>query len=265
MQPFRYQRPATLEEASTLLADDPEATLLAGGMTLIPTLKLHLAMPSRLIDLGAIDSLRGIRRTKQGFEIGALATHDDIATHGELCAELPALAGMAASIGDPQVRNRGTIGGSLANNDPAADYPAAVLALEGTIVTTRREIAANEFFAGMFETALERAEIITAVRLSLPRRAGYAKFANPASRYALAAVMVTELPTGVRVAVTGAADSVYRETGMEDRLGRRFEPQALDDYAVDANRMSSDLHADGEYRAQLVRVMAQRAVERARA
>lgn len=260
MHPFRYERPATIEEAATLLADDAEATLLAGGMTLIPTLKMRLAMPTVLVDIGGIDALRGVRAVDGGFEIGAMTTHDAIARHRELAAAQPALCRLAASIGDPQVRNLGTLGGSLANNDPAADYPAAVLAMNATVVTTTREIAADDFFDGMFQTALQPGEIITAVRFPTPRRAAYSKFANPASRYAIAAVMVADTKSGVRVAVTGAADAVYREAAMEEALNANFAVASLGGIQVDAAAMASDLHADSDYRAHLVGVMARRAV-----
>lgn len=260
MHAFRYERPATIEEASALLADDAEATLLAGGMTLIPTLKMRLAMPTVLVDIGGIDALRGVRAVDGGFEIGAMTTHDAIATHRELAAAQPALCRLAASIGDPQVRNLGTLGGSLANNDPAADYPAAVLAMNATVVTTTREIAADDFFDGMFQTALEPGEIITSVRFPTPRRAAYSKFANPASRYAIAAVMVADTDGGVRVAVTGAADAVYRESAMEEALNADFTVASLERIQVDAGAMASDMHADSDYRAHLVGVMARRAV-----
>ncbi len=260
MTPFEYLRPTSVAEAEKALAGDDEALLLAGGMTLLPTLKMRLAQPSTLIDLGAIDGLRGIRETNQGVEVGALTTHAEVAASDLLHNVLPALSDTARHIGDPQVRNRGTLGGSLANSDPAADYPAAVLGLGATVITQRREIPADEFFVDMFETALEPAEIITAVRFPLPRAAAYAKFANPASRYAVAGVMVVKTAAGVRVAVTGAASCVFRASAMETALDQRFVADALDGVAVDASQFNSDMHASQEYRGHLVKVMAQRAV-----
>lgn len=263
MHDFAYHRPASLEEALRLLAEGDDATPLAGGMTLLPTMKLRLAMPSALVDLGAVDALRGVRESGQGVEIGAMTTHAEVAANPAVRERLPAVAALAARIGDPQVRNRGTIGGSVANNDPAADWPAAVLAFGARIVTNRREIAADEFFSGMFETALDAGELIVAFRFPAAARAAYAKFPNPASRYAIAGVMVAVVDGDVRVAVTGAAASVFRATGMEQALGRRFAVASLDDVTVDQDLMNTDMHADAAYRAHLTRVMACRAVEAA--
>lgn len=260
MYGFSYHRPASLRDARRILEDSEEAKLLAGGMTLLPTMKLRLAGPSDLVDLGAIDGLRKIRDAAAEIEIGALACHDDVAAHRDVRASLPALAELAGMIGDPQVRNRGTLGGSLANSDPSADYPAAALALGATVVTDRREIAAQDYFTGMFETALEPSEIIRAVRFPKVRRAAYAKFRNPASRYAVVGVMVAETGSGMRVAVTGAAAMVFRARSFEEALDRKLSPEALDGLAVEKEDLNDDLHATPEYRAHLVHVMAKRAV-----
>ncbi len=265
MHDFDYYRPDTLDVALALLREHDDATLLAGGMTLIPTLKFRLAQPGALVDLGAIRELRGIRDNRQFIEVGAMTIHADIAASSLIRQRLPALASLVRCVGDPQVRNRGTIGGSVANNDPAADYPAAVLGLNAVVVTDRREITADEFFPGMFETALEEGEILVALRFPVPQRAAYAKFANPASRYAIAGVMVVE--TGgadddrVRVAVTGAAPAVFRARNIEAALNAKFNVSSLDGLTIDPDALSSDMHADAEYRAHLVITMARRAVE----
>jgi len=260
MTPFDYHRPKALAEVEKLLAADPDALLLAGGMTLLPTLKMRLAQPSALIDLGTLDALRGIHEDDGKLVVGAMTSHADVACNPLLRRKLPALARLAANIGDPQVRNRGTLGGSVANSDPAADYPAAVLGLNATIVTQRRTIAADDFFLAMFETALEPGEIITAVRFPIPLAAAYAKFANPASRYAIAGVMVARTSQGTRVAITGAGSRVFRSPEMEAALDRNFTVDALAPLVVDAAEFNSDMHASQDYRAQLVKVMAQRAV-----
>ncbi len=262
MLPFDYQRAQDLDDAERRLADDENALLLAGGMTLLPTMKMRLAMPSTLIDLNGIAALRGVRTHADGLEIGAMTTHAAVAADPLVRDHLPGLAELAARIGDPQVRNRGTLGGSLANSDPAADYPAAVLACNATIVTRRREIPADEFFFDLFETALEPGEIVTAVRFPPVARAAYAKFANPASRYALAGVMVAADGDGWRVAVTGAGSCAFRHAGLEAALAREFTPAALDGVEIDARAFNDDLHASADYRAALVRAMAQRAVAR---
>lgn len=263
MHDFTYHRPASIDEALRLLDDGEDASLLAGGMTLLPTMKLRLAMPGALVDLGGIGELRGIRDTGEALEIGAMTTHAEVAASDTVRSRLPALATMAGRIGDPQVRNRGTIGGSVANNDPAADYPAAVLALDAQVVTNRREIAADEFFAGMFETALEAGEMIVALRFPVPLRAAYAKFPNPASHYAIAGVMVAAGARGVRVAVTGAGAAVFRARDMEAALDGEFSAAALAGVEIDPGTLNTDLHADQAYRAHLVAVMARRAVEAA--
>lgn len=260
MYEFSYHRPRTLAEAAALLKANEEAKLLAGGMTLLPTMKLRLARPSDLVDLGGIDELQGIRVDGDAVEVGAGVRHGDVAANPDVRRAIPALAELAGKIGDPQVRNRGTLGGSLANSDPAADYPAAVLGLAAAIRTDRREIAADDYFLGLFETALEPGEIVQSVRFPTPQRAAYAKFPNPASRYAIVGVMVADTRDGVRVAVTGAGACAFRATAFEDALRRDFSPSALEGLAIDATDLNSDLHASAEYRAHLVTVMAKRAV-----
>lgn len=260
MYEFTYHRAGSLDDAKAKFAAGDDATLMAGGMTLIPTLKQRLAMPSDVIDLGGIDGLAGIRVEGDTLVIGAMTKHDTVANSAEVKAFCPALAELAGLIGDPMVRNRGTIGGSVANNDPAADYPSAVLGLGATVVTDAREIAADDFFTGMFETALEPGEIIREFRFPKPKRAAYGKFPNPASRYAIVGVFVAEAADGVRVAVTGAAAFVFRHSGMEGALSGNFSAGALDGMAGDPGAMNSDIHASAEYRAHLVGVMARRAV-----
>lgn len=263
MHSFDYLRPATLEEATRLFRENADAKFLAGGQTLIPTLKQRLAQPSALIDLTRISGLAGVKATAAGISIGAATRHADVAGAPEVKASLPALARLAAHIGDPAVRHMGTLGGSIANNDPAADYPAAVLALGATVHTTSRSIEADDFFTGMFETALAEGEIIRAVTFPVPEKAAYAKFANPASRYAMVGVFVARFAGGVRVAVTGAAPCVFRETAMEQALTRSFTPAAVSAIRVSPEGLNSDLHGTAEYRAHLVTVMARRAVEAA--
>jgi len=263
MHSFDYLRPATLEEATRLFHENADAKFLAGGQTLIPTLKQRLAQPSALIDLTRISGLAGVKATAAGISIGAATRHADVAGAPEVKASLPALARLAAHIGDPAVRHMGTLGGSIANNDPAADYPAAVLALGATVHTTSRSIEADDFFTGMFETALAEGEIIKAVTFPVPEKAAYAKFANPASRYAMVGVFVARFAAGVRVAVTGAAPCVFRETAMEQALTRSFTPAAVSAIRVSPEGLNSDLHGTAEYRAHLVTVMARRAIEAA--
>lgn len=260
MYNFTYTRATSVEDAVNALSQDEDAKILAGGMTLIPTLKQRLAAPSQIIDLSGLDGLKSIKIAENHIEIGALTRHADVAAHDRLQDALPALAALAGHIGDPQVRNRGTLGGSLANNDPAADYPAAVLGLGATIVTNAREIAADDFFKGLFETALAVDEIITSVRFPIPRRAAYMKFPNPASRYAIVGAFVADMGNGIRVAITGAGPSVFRWGEAEDALGKSFTAQSLEGLKVDASDMNSDLHASAEYRAHLVGVMTRRAV-----
>ena len=260
MYDFSYHRPATIAEASALIADAEDGVYLAGGQTLVSTLKQRLAQPSDVIDLGRIDGLDGVKSLGGVIEVGALTRHGDVAASPDVQKAIPALAVLAGMIGDPQVRNRGTIGGSLAINDPAADYPAAVLALKGTIHTDRREIAADDFFMDLFETALDDGEIITRVSFPLPERAGYAKFPNPASRYAMVGVMVVDLGGAVRVAVTGAGPCVFRQRQMEMALAENFTAEAIAHITVSDDGLNDDIHGSAEYRAHLVTVMAKRAV-----
>jgi len=260
MHDFDYHRPATLDEACALVAANADAKLIAGGMTLLPTMKMRLAAPAELVDLGMLDELRGIAEAGNGIETGAMTTHADIANSDLLAQHIPALAGLARRIGDPQVRNRGTIGGSLANSDPAADYPAAVLGLGATIVTDRREIAADDYFLGLFETALAPDEIVTRVRFPRPVRAAYAKYPNPASRYAIVGVFVAETGGAWRVAVTGAGPCAFRLETLETRLARDCTPAAVDGIRIDDENFNEDLFASRDYRAHLVAEMARRAL-----
>ena len=263
MYAFNYHRPDSLEAAIGLLRTCEDGLFLAGGQTLLQSLRQRLAQPSDLIDLSALPELSGIRREGDQLVIGAMTRHAEVAASDLVRQSIPALAALAAGIGDAQVRNMGTLGGSIANNDPAADYPAGVLGLGATVVTSERELAADEFFTGMFETALEPGELIREVRFPIPRRAGYVKFAQPASRYALVGVMVAESAAGVRVAVTGAGPCVFRVPAMEQALAQDFQPQALDGIEVPADELNDDLHASAEYRAHLVGVLARRAVKAA--
>ncbi|HEX9448070.1 MAG TPA: xanthine dehydrogenase family protein subunit M [Dongiaceae bacterium] len=261
MHNFNYQRPGSVADAVKALGSAGDGKIVAGGMTLVPTLKQRLAAPSDLIDLGAIADLKGIKAEGDGVTIGAMTRHVDVATSALVKSTIPALAHLAEGIGDRQVRNRGTIGGSLANNDPAADYPAAALALGATIRTNKREIAADAFFKGMFDTALEEGEIITAVHFPKPEKAAYQKFAQPASRYALVGVFVAKTKGGVRVAVTGGGNGVFRSQELEAALAANFTPQAAKAVKLNAGDFSGDLHGTPEYRASLVVTMAARAVQ----
>lgn len=261
MNAFDYRRPRTIDEALALLNADDEAQLLAGGMTLIPTMKQRLAAPSVLIDLALIDDLRGIRWEAQQLVVGAMATHWEVAESDLAKQHVPSLASLAYGIGHAQVRHRGTLGGSIANNDPAADYPAALLALGGVVETNRRSIEADHFFTGMFETALAADEIVTAVRFPTAEMAAYAKFPNPASKYAMVGVFVARQESTVRVAVTGAASCVFRHRELEQALQRRFDADAVDAVMIDATDFNQDIHASADYRAELVKVMAGRAVK----
>jgi len=263
MYEFNYHRPGSLDEARRILAGNDEAKILAGGMTLLPTMKMRLAQPSDLVDLSDIDSLYGIDDQGDSISIGAMVRHAEVAESELVRSAIPALAVLANSIGDAQVRNRGTMGGSISNSDPAADYPAAVLGLDAVVTTDSRTIAADNYFLGMFETALEPGEIVTSVSFKKPRRAAYAKFPNPASRYAVVGVMVADLDSGVRVAVTGAGGCAFRSAALEDALSANFSADAIDGIAMDASDLNSDLHASADYRAHLVSVMARRAVSAA--
>ncbi len=261
MYEVQYHRPGSIDDAIKLLGDADDPKVLAGGQTLLPTMKQHLAAPSDLVDIRRIPGLSGVTRDGDALRIGAATTHAEVAGNADVLAHLPSLACLAAGIGDPAVRHMGTLGGSVANNDPAADYPAAVLALGATVITTAREIAAADFFDGMFTTALDEGEIITAISFPLPKRGAYAKFRNPASRYAIVGVFVAETGGGVRVAVTGAGEGgVFRSAEMEAALSADFSESALDAVSVPADGMMSDIHGSAEYRAHLVKVMAKRAV-----
>jgi carbon-monoxide dehydrogenase medium subunit len=263
MYDFAYHRPKTLADAVNGLKGKPDGKAMAGGMTLIPTLKQRLAKPSDVVDLADLKELAGVKADASGVTIGAMTRHADVASSSDVKSAIPALADLASHIGDPAVRNRGTLGGSVANNDPAADYPAAVLALNATVTTNSRKIAADDFFKGLFETALAEGELITSITFPKVEKAAYMKFPNPASRYAMVGVFVAKTAAGVRVAVTGAGPSVFRVTAMEDALGKNFSSAAIKDIKVPADGLNSDIHGSAEYRAHLVNVMARRAVDAA--
>jgi carbon-monoxide dehydrogenase medium subunit len=263
MYSFNYQKAKSVADAATVLAKNGDAKALAGGQSLIAAMKLRLAHPTDVVDLGTIPELKGIKVDGSSVTVGAMTRHAEVAASPEVRKAIPALASLAGGIGDRQVRNMGTIGGSLANNDPAADYPAGVLGLGATVVTNKRKIAADDFFKGMYETALGQGEIITSVVFPVPKRAAYTKFKNPASRYAIVGVLVADTGKGVRVAVTGAAPSVFRVPEMEKALASKFAPESVANVKVPADGLNSDLHAKADYRAHLVTVMARRAVEAA--
>lgn len=262
MYAFSYQRPASIEEAASLLGAHEDAKLLAGGQTLLPTMKQRLAAPELIIDLGGIPDLRGITVANGVVTVGAMTRHADLVADPALASVFPGLCKLASTVGDPAVRNRGTVGGSVANFDPAADYPASLLAVNGMIATNRRSIAAADFFLGLFETALEEGEIVTQVSWPIPRRSGWAKFANPASRYAIAAVFVADVEGEAGVGVTGAGQNgAFRSREIEDALrARGFAPEALDGVTLSEDEMNSDIHAGARYRAHLVVEMARQAV-----
>ena len=261
MYDFDYHKPSSLADAAQRFGAAAEGRLLAGGQTLLPTLKQRLDKPSDLVDLSAIAELKGIRVDGGNVVIGAMTTHAEVAASAQVSGDIPALAALAAHIGDPQVRNRGTLGGSIANNDPAADYPAALIALGATVNTNTRGIGADDFFTGLFETALGSGEIITSVSFPVPERAAYAKFPNPASRYAIVGVFVAKGAGGVRVAVTGAGQGgVFRIGAMETALDGNFSADAIAGVTVSDAGLSSDIHASAAYRAHLIGVMAGRAV-----
>jgi carbon-monoxide dehydrogenase medium subunit len=265
MYALNYHRASSVADAAKLQKKGDDAKFVSGGMTLIPAMKSRLAAPSDLIDLTHIKDLKGIKVSGKTVTIGAATTHAEVATDAKLKAVCPALSYLASHIGDPHVRHRGTIGGSIANNDPAADYPAAMLAMGATIITNKREVAADRFFTGLFETALKDGEIVTGVSFTAPAKAGYEKFRNPASRYAIVGVFVAK-GKDVRVAVTGAGDEgVFRVKAMETALGKSFEAAALDGITVPAGGLMSDMHASAEYRSSLITVMAKRAVAKANA
>ena len=260
-----YTRAKDAADAGKQMRAAEDGKYLSGGMTLLPTMKQRLAAPTNLIDLTHIKDMDGITVTRKEVTIGAAATHASVATHAKLMKVCPSLCGLAAHIGDPAVRNRGTIGGSIANNDPAADYPSAMMALDAVIITNKRKIKAGKFFTGMFETALKEDEFVKAVTFTAPKRGAYAKFPNPASRYAMAGVYVADYGKGdVRVAVTGASQGgVYRAKDMEKALASSFTAEALNECTVDADDMLADIHGSSDYRANLVKVMAKRATQKA--
>ena len=265
MYSFTYHRPATVRQAVNLLTKDPEAKVLAGGHSILPVMKLRLAKPSALVDIGHIADLAGIELKGRSIVIGAGTKHVDVANSQVVKDALPVLAEVAGMIGDPAVRHRGTIGGSLANNDPNADYPAAALGLGATIITSKRRITADEFFKGLFETALEPNEIITKVSFPLAKKAAYQKFKHPASGFALVGVFVSKRGSDIRVAVTGAgASGVFRVKSFEEGLKKRFSPKSIEGMSQSADGMNTDIHGSAEYRAHLVGVMARRALAAAK-
>ncbi len=263
MPGMSYHRPASIAEAVKLLASDSDAKLLAGGQTVLPSMQLGLLAPSAFVDLGGIAELRSIRSDAKTITVGAMVTHAAVAASQDVRTRLPALAQLASEIGDRQVRNRGTIGGSLANSDPAADYPAAVLGLGATVLTDRRQIAADDFFKGLLETALGSGEVITAVSFPVPERAAYVKFPQPASRFALVGVFIAKSGKSVRVAVTGAGSCAFRVKILEEALAKSFVAQACEGITVPAAGLNGDIHGSAEYRAHLIPVLTRRAVQAA--
>lgn len=261
MYQFTYSSATSLQDALAQIGQGAQA--LAGGQTLIASMKQRLASPEKLLDLAGIQELQGIRKEADSWVIGAMTRHQDVAAHADLAQSIPALAVLAGGIGDRQVRAMGTIGGSLANNDPSACYPSAVLALNATIKTNKREIKSDDYFQGLYATALSPDELIVSVRFPIVQAAGYAKFKQPASRYALVGVFVAKTAAGVRVAVTGAANGVFRHAGLESALTANFSASAVDAVTVNAADLNADLHASAEYRAQLIKVQTQRAVQQA--
>src|ERR1700722_3401677 len=264
MYAFTFSRPTTVRQAAQILAKDEDAKLLAGGHTLLPTMKLRLAKPSQIVEMGLIEGLSGIEQSGRAVTIGAMTKHHEVNDSPVVQQAIPVLAKMAGLIGDPAVRHRGTIGGSAANKEPNAAYPAGRLALGATIITNKRRIKADDFFTGMFSTALEPAEIITKVSFPIPKKAAYQKFRNQASRYALVGVFVGKRGSEIRVAVTGAGgNGVFRVTAFEEALKKRFSPKSLEGLTVPADGLNSDIHGSAEYRAHLIGVLARRAVAEA--
>ena len=258
MKNFNFKSPTNTKEATKMATG--RATFLAGGMSLLPAMKLRLAAYSDLINIKKIKTLSGIKVSSKSLRIGATTTHSLVSNSKEVGKSIPSLAVLADGIGDPQVRNRGTIGGSIANNDPAADYPSACLALNATIHTSKRKISADKFFKGMFETDLKKGELIESVEFEVPEKSGYAKFPNPASRYAVVGVYVAKLKNEVRVAVTGAASCVFRSKELENALSSNFSNSAIDNTDISNKGLNSDIHASAEYRAHIIKVMAKKAV-----
>jgi aerobic carbon-monoxide dehydrogenase medium subunit len=264
MYNFQFHRPTGLRQASNMMGKLEEAKILAGGQTLIPTMKLRLASPNNLVDLNMVEGLSGIEVKGRSIVIGAMTRHVDVATSADVKANIPALAYLAGLIGDPAVRHRGTLGGSIANNDPNSDYPAACVGLGATIHTTKGKHEADAFFKGLFETALAPDEIVTKVSFPIVKKAGYEKFKNQASRFALVGVFASKRGSEIRVAVTGAgSNGVFRVASFEEALKKRFAPKSLEGLTIPADGMNSDIHGSAEYRAHLVGVMARRAVARA--
>ena len=260
MYDFAYHKPSSVAEAVAILSADPEAKPISGGQTLLPALKHRLNRPTALVDLSGIAELKSVTQEGNDLVVGAMVKHVEVATNPLIKGAIPSLAAMASTIGDTQVRNRGTMGGSCANNDPAADYPAAALALGATFVTDKRSIPADEFFVGMFTTALEPDELLVAVRFPIPAKAGYAKMRNQASRYSMAGVFVAQTADGVRVAVNGAASNAFRRPEAEAALAANWSPEAVADLDQAPDEMNSDIHGSAEYRAHLVKIMTKRAV-----
>jgi carbon-monoxide dehydrogenase medium subunit len=260
MYSFEYQKAKSVDEAAKIISKDSDAKVLAGGQSLVATMKLRLSKPSTVVDLGTIKGLSGIKVDGKNVTVGAMARHAEVAASADVKKAIPALAALAGGIGDRMVRNMGTIGGSLANNDPAADYPAAAVGLGATIQTNKRKIAADDFFKGLYETALGADEIITAVNFPIPKKAAYVKFPQPASRFALVGVFVAQTGGGVRVGVTGASSHAHRAKPIEDALAKSFTADAANAVKIPADHLNSDLHGSAEYRAHLVSVLAGRAV-----
>ena len=263
MYSFNYQKAKSVDDAAKTIAKNADARLLAGGQSLIAAMKLRLAKPSDLVDIGGVKDLAGIKVDSKAVTLGAMSRHAEVAASAAVKKAIPALASLAGGIGDRMVRNMGTVGGSLANNDPAADYPAGALGLGATIETNKRKITADDFFKGLYETALGKGEIITQVSFPIPKRAAYMKFKNPASRYAIVGVFVADFGSSVRVAVTGAGPCAFRVAQMEKALAAKFAPESVASIQVPEKGLNSDLHAKADYRAHLITVMARRAVEAA--
>ena len=258
MKSFNFKSPSNAKEATKLAKG--RSTFLAGGMSLLPAIKLRLAAYSDLINIKKIKGLSGIKVSSKSIRIGATTTHASVASSKEVGKSIPSLSVLADGIGDPQVRNRGTIGGSIANNDPAADYPSACLALNATIHTSKRKIPADKFFKGMFETDLKKGELIEEVEFEVPEKSAYSKFPNPASRYAIAGVYVAKLKNEVRVAITGAGNCVFRSKELEEALSSNFTPSAIDNVNISDKGLNSDIHASAEYRAHIIKIMSKKAV-----
>lgn len=261
MYEFHYHKALSLKDALSKLDSSEDGKIIAGGMTLLPTMKQRLAAPSDLIDLTGIDALKGIKHTENIITIGAMTTHYDVHSSETIRAHIPALSDLAGLIGDPMVRHRGTIGGSVANSDPSADYPAAILGIGATIITNQRKIDSSEYFKGLFETALEEKEIITSIEFPIPDRAAYTKFPQPASRYALVGVFISKKNQKIRVSVTGAGPCAFRVSEMEKSLEKNFSPDSISEILIESNNLNSDIHGGSEYRAHLVTVLAKRSVE----